>query len=153
MSISLSAFADRLNDIIPVVMKGISRHQSNELFKGKITLPQFLILDFLNKHGEAKMKDLAVVMDVTTAAMTGMVDRLVKYNYVQRIYEPEDRRIIKINLTLKGKEMAERMKNQRLQAIKSIFVALTEHDREEYLRIITKVLDFLTQEEVEKLKK
>ena len=38
--LTLSDFAERIEDVIPTVMKGFAKMQTNELFKGKITLPQ-----------------------------------------------------------------------------------------------------------------
>jgi hypothetical protein len=46
MAISLNEFADRLNKIMPVIMKGFARRSTNELYKEKITLPQLLVLAF-----------------------------------------------------------------------------------------------------------
>ena len=143
MSISISEFADRLDEIVPVMMKGFARHQVSELYKGKVTLPQFLILDFLNRESEAMMTDLARFMEVTTAAMTGLVDRLVKYGYVLRGVEPGDRRIIKIKLTAKGKDLVEKVNYQRRQVVIKVFGKISERDRENYLRILKKIRDIL----------
>ena len=79
MKVSLHEFADRINDIMPIMIREFAKYQVNELSKGKITLPQFLILGFLEKSGEAKMSGLANFMAVSTAATTGTVDRLVRY--------------------------------------------------------------------------
>src|SRR3989338_4668847 len=130
MAISLSGFADKLNEVMPVIIKEFSRYQANELYKGKITLPQFLIMDFLNKKGEARMTDLAHFMGVSTAAVTGIVDRLVKYGYVLRGFEPEDRLVIKINL-------------QRREMLINVFGKISDVDRQEYLRILMEIKDVL----------
>ena len=143
MSISISEFADTLSQILPVVMKGFSRHQVSELYKGKITLPQFLILDFLNKKAEARMTDLARFMEVTTAAMTGLVDRLVRYGYVVRGFEPKDRRIIKIKLTSRGKDLVEKVNRHRKEMIIKVFGKISEKDRQDYLRILKKIRDII----------
>lgn len=141
--VSLSEFADKLNEILPVIIKEFARRQANELYKGKITLPQFVILDFLQKGGEAKMTELAQITGVTTAAMTGIVDRLVRDNYALRNPSPNDRRIIKIRITSKGAELTKRINRQRRQMIIEIFGKLSERERKDYIMILKHIYDIL----------
>ncbi|MDP2940016.1 MAG: MarR family transcriptional regulator [Candidatus Omnitrophota bacterium] len=145
--ISLLAFADKMNEIMPTIIKEFARRQINELYKGKITLPQFLILDFLQKQGEVKMTALANFMNVTTAAMTGIVDRLVRDHYVVRVFDPKDRRIIKIKPTAKGRELVKKVNQQRREMIIKIFGRLSQTDRQDYLRILLQILEILNKKE------
>lgn len=147
MSLSLSEFADKLNKIMPVIMKEFVRRDTNELYKGKITLPQFLVLGFLSEKGEAKMTGLAQFMKVSTAAMTGIVERLVRYGYALRVYEPKDRRIIKIKITPKGAELVKKINRQRRQMVINIFGKISEAERQDYLRILSRLHDILTKEQ------
>jgi DNA-binding MarR family transcriptional regulator len=144
--VPISAFADTMNEVMPVIIKGFSRRQTDELYKGKITLPQFLILEFLLKEGESKMTALAHYMEVTTAAMTGIVDRLVKCGYVIRVFDPDDRRIIKTKLTLKGAELVKRVTQQRRQMIINIFGKISEVERNNYLSILMRIRDILAKQ-------
>ncbi|MDP2921806.1 MAG: MarR family transcriptional regulator [Candidatus Omnitrophota bacterium] len=146
MKVSLYEFADRINDIVPIMIREFAKYQVNELSKGKITLPQFLILGFLEKSGEAKMSGLASFMAVSTAAMTGTVDRLVRYGYVTREPEPKDRRVIKIKITLKGRELVKKINSQRRQMIVDIFGKISEADRSDYLRVLTKIEEILSRQ-------
>jgi len=141
---ALSGFADKMSEILPVIIKEFSRRQAIELYSGRITLPQFLILDFLNRRGEAKMTDLARFMRVTTAAMTGVVDRLVRNKYVQRIHESNDRRVIKVKLSAKGSRLIKKIYQQRRKMIIHIFGRISRSEREEYLRILTHIHGILT---------
>lgn len=144
--ISLSAFADRIHEILPVVMRGFFKRQADEISKGKITLPQFLVMDSLNRRGESKMKDLARFMDVTTAAMTGIVDRLVRDGYARRVYDSSDRRIIRVRLTPRGHATVKRIYRTRREMIIEIFGKISQDDREDYLRVLTRIKEILTQE-------
>ena len=148
--ISITEFAGKLNEILPIIMREFVRHQSNELVKGKITLPQFLILDILRRESDSTMTHLARIMDVTTAAMTGIVERLVNGGYVARGFDPQDRRIIKIRLTAKGLSVAKDFSHQRTQTIIKIFGKISEQDRLDYLRILTQIKNILTRDASEK---
>ncbi len=143
MSITITEFADKINDVVPVMIKEFSRRNVAELYKGKITLPQFLILGFLHNNGDSKMCGIAKFMSVTTAAMTGMVDRLERLGYVKREPEPEDRRIINVGLTSKGQELVNKINLRRREMIVDVFGKVSEQDRMDYLRVLTKVKDIL----------
>jgi DNA-binding MarR family transcriptional regulator len=145
-TVSLTEFADKLNELMPEIIRGFSRRQSDEFFKGKITFPQFFILDSLRRQHEYRMTDIAHFLDVTTAAATGIVDRLVKYGYVQRIFQPSDRRIIKIKLTAKGAELIQKINAQKRQMFIEIFGKISQQEREDYLRILMRIHQILNQQ-------
>ena len=142
---SLLEFANKINEVMPVIIREFARRQANELYKGKITLPQFLVLDFLNRQGESQMTHLANFMHVTTAAMTGIVERLVRDGYAVRVYDIKDRRIIKVKLTSKGNELVKRINQQRQRMIIKIFGNISEADRKDYLRILMQIKDILAK--------
>jgi len=144
---ALAGFADKINEIIPVIAKEFTRCQSKEFYKTKITIPQLFILMLLHKEGEIKMSGLAHFMNVTTAAMTGMVDRLEREGYIVRVLEPHDRRIIKVKATAKGSQLVKKVNEERRQTIIKIFGKLSESDRAEYLRILTQIKEALIKEE------
>lgn len=146
MALSLVEFADRMSEIIPVIIKEFASRNVHELYKENITLPQILVLQFLDNKEEAKMTDIAHFMKVSTAAMTGIVDRLVRYGYAVRTYEPQDRRIVKIKLTHKGNESIKKINRQRRQMVINIFGKLSEVDRQNYLRIIMQIKEVVTEE-------
>ena len=145
--ISIADFAQKMNQIMPEIMKGFVRRQNNDVCKGKITLPQLLILELLSRQGASKMTELAKYMKVSTAASTGIVQRLVLLGYVQRVYDPRDRRIVRIKLSTKGTELLKKISQQRTQLVIKIFGQISENDRGEYLRILMQVKDILNKEE------
>ncbi len=72
---------------------------------------------------------------------------LYKYCFrVVRVYNPEDRRIIKIKLTPQGNTLVKKINQHRRQMVINIFGKLSEPDRREYLRILIQIKDKLTKE-------
>lgn len=143
--LSLVEFSEKINEIMPLIIREFVKRQGNELYKGKITLPQFVILDFLLNRQTANMTEIASFMGVSTAAITGIVDRLVKYGYVIRVPDLQDRRIIKIMLTAEGSTLTKKINQQRRKAVMEIFGRVSESDRSEYLRILSHVHDILAR--------
>ncbi len=144
--VSLPDFADKLNEIMPVLMREFARVQPKEIYKGLVTMPQVLILQYLNSQEIVKMTDIANFMNVSTAATTGIVDRLVKSGYVFRVFDQEDRRIIKIKITPKGLALMKKLVHERRKMVISIFSKISEQDRQDYLRILMRIRDVLSGE-------
>lgn len=148
MPISIEAFADRVNEVMPAIFKEFTKRLTKELHRTKITLPQFLVLELLGREAESKMTELAHFMNVTTAAMTGIVDRLVRDSYVERIYDQNDRRIIKIKLTTKGSSVTRKICERKRQMIVEVFGKISETKREQYLGILKQMRDILVENNV-----
>ena len=143
MSLPLGEFADKLSRIMPVIMKEFARRNANELSRGKITLPQLFTIGFLNEKGESRMTDLARFMKVSTAAMTGVVERLVRDAYALRVFDPQDRRIIKVKLTPKGLELIKKINQQKRRMFIDIFSQISPTERERYLSILEQIAKIL----------
>lgn len=144
---SITDFADKLLAVMPVVAREFSRKQKDEFTTGKITVPQFLVLEYLSRSGESKMTDLARFLSVTTAAMTGIVERLVRYGYISRLSDPQDRRIIKVRLTSKGSTRVESTACERRKMIINIFSKITQAERDDYLKVLLHIHQILNNQE------
>jgi MarR family transcriptional regulator, organic hydroperoxide resistance regulator len=138
---ALSEFADKISEIMPVIMREFFRQESDKFCEIKITLPQLMVLEMLTRDSELRMTDLARSINVTTAAMTGVVDRLVRDGYVVRANTANDRRVIKIRLTVKGTRVAKSAIEQRKAIFRKMFGVVSQDDRKEYLRILTIIRD------------
>ncbi len=144
--VPLNQFAAKMGEIMPVLMKGFAKCMAGELQKEKVTLPQMMVLHFLEVEQEVKMKDLAHFMGVTLPAMTGIIDRLVKESYCLRVYDQNDRRVIKIKLTAKGNDLVRKINAHKRQMLIKIFGRISEADRQDYLRILLQIKEILLNE-------
>lgn len=144
--VSLPEFADKFAEIIPVITREFARHLIEGLYRDRITISQFMVLEELHNRVESKMTDLANSMNVTTAAMTGIVDRLVRDSYVARILDPNDRRIIRVKLTEKGNAFLQKINEKRSQTIIKIFGKISDADRAAYLNILTRIHNILLED-------
>ena len=143
-AMSLNVFADKLDVIMPLISKEFVRRHQNELYRGTITMPQFLVLTYLEKQGAVRMTDLAIYMNVSTAAMTGAISRLVRLAYVRREADAKDRRIIKVRLTAKGEAVVRKVHDERRQSFIDVFGKISETEREDYLRILMRIKEALS---------
>ena len=136
---ALVEFADKVLEISREFMK----YYAEGAYKMRLTLSQIAILDILSSSKESKMSDMARSMNVTTAAMTGTVDRLVRDGYVTRTNDPADRRVVKIKLTNKGSAVVKSALENKKRVITKMLGVLTQRERDEYLKILTRIREGL----------
>ncbi|MNT73310.1 putative HTH-type transcriptional regulator YusO [compost metagenome] len=61
-----------------------------------------MVLGLLADRGRCTMSELKAALEVTTGAVTGLVDRLERHGLVQRAPSEEDRRVTYLSLTEAG---------------------------------------------------
>lgn len=76
-----------------------------------LTLPQFDVLAELARADEwgFTFVELSRLLLVTSGNLTGIVDRLEKRMLVRREPDPKDRRVIRVRLTSKGRQLTAQM--------------------------------------------
>jgi DNA-binding MarR family transcriptional regulator len=79
--------------------------RSDPLFNSHLTLTQIKILMLLSRHGTVSGGELAGMLGVGAAALSGMIDRLVTQDLVTRTEDLHDRRVRRIGLTKAGGEL------------------------------------------------
>jgi len=79
--------------------------RTDPLFNSHLTLTQIKILMLLARHGNVSGVELAGMLGVGLAALSGMVDRLVSQDLVARTEDMRDRRVRRIGLTRAGNEL------------------------------------------------
>src|ERR1700727_3435740 len=83
--------AEELAEIVMHMQRKFLHNLSEELGRGNVSFPQYFLLGCLEKQEVLTMSGIASKMGHTTAAATGLVDRLEKLRYVQRFPALDDR--------------------------------------------------------------
>ncbi|MBU0975288.1 MAG: MarR family transcriptional regulator [Patescibacteria group bacterium] len=83
----------------------------------ELSILQARILMIIAEHKHLRMSDLAKFFVVRTSAMSQQVDILVREGYVERVPSKEDRRIVHVKLSAKGR----RMKRKAFRKMKEKF--------------------------------
>lgn len=89
------------------------------------------------------MTDISKKMGHSTAAATGLVDRLEKLGYVQRLHAADDRRKVMVQITRKGIEMVTRLRNSIADSITEIMAAQESGEEEAIQPIYSQLQEFL----------
>ena len=113
---------------------------ASELQKHGLTLPQFEMLSTLAISACTNQQELAERLKVTKGNLVGLIDRLTERGWVERIPDPEDRRVNKVRLTGLGKEVLEKVYPDQLKAVEQLMTRLSSEEVES-LRNLLKKLD------------
>lgn len=115
----------------------------SQLVKVDLTASQIKVLASFADTDQFKMTDLAKAHNVSVSTMTSMIDRLINGDYVSRQNDDRDRRIVFINLTLKGRKTLKELMKLRKQGLESFLVELDATQRKEFIDSIEKVAFFI----------
>jgi len=135
--------ADRLADFIMFAQRSFLLDLSRELNKGNVSYAQFFLLGYLANEDYLTMTDISKKMGHSTAAATGLVDRLEKLGYVQRLHAADDRRKVMVQITRKGIEMVTRLRNSIADSISEIMAAQESGEDEAIQPIYSQLREFL----------
>jgi DNA-binding MarR family transcriptional regulator len=85
-----------------------------------LTLAQLKSLSFISSEGNTNVRKLAAALSVTSANVTGIVDRLVKQGLVTRRENPEDRRMLLLQVTDKGRALITDLRERQTSRLSEI---------------------------------
>lgn len=93
-----------------------------------LTIAQVKSLFFIADTGKVNFRKLADALKVTPSNVTGIVDRLVEKELVSRTENQEDRRMLILQLTPRGKALINNLRQQRAVQVAAILKDLSEED-------------------------
>ena len=129
----VSLFRD-INDIEEQALK-------TEEYKN-VTVNDMHVIEAIGKEQPKNMTSDARSLSVTTGTLTIAINSLVKKGYVDRIRSEEDRRVVLVSLTAKGKKVFDHHKRFHDKRIEAIVEELSEPEREVLQKSLSSVLVF-----------
>ncbi|MCH5584403.1 MarR family transcriptional regulator [Shimazuella sp. AN120528] len=126
--------------------------EMNEVFMlfgkqfSKITLQtdlspgKYWFLMYLYRKDKATVNDLSNETCTTSGATSLAIKSLEKSGHVERIRDKEDRRVVWVSLTKKGRETVEQISQKRAKICQQLLENLTDTEKEIFLLIMKKML-------------
>ena len=106
-----------------------------------LSMPQFSIMMQLHHRGACGISDIRDRFEITSAAASQLVEKLVQSGYLERTEDPLDRRARLLNLSARGKKLIEQGVEERHRWMDQLEAVLDPADREQ----ITRALAALTE--------
>lgn len=123
----------KLADFILFSQREFLLNLSKELNKDNISFAQFFLLNYLASSKDLTMTDIARKMGHSTAAATGLVDRLEKLGYMERTHAVDDRRKVMVRVTSKGLDLVSRLRDELQQQIAEAMTESEAHDAASFM--------------------
>ncbi len=117
-----------------------SRRITKELARrADLTGPQLTVLKLLEQFGGLSLSGLSERIRAQNSTVTGIIDRMEREALVVRERSKEDRRVVYIRLTDKGRELAREIPVEPMEIFRSALESLTADDMRTLLRVMTKL--------------
>jgi DNA-binding MarR family transcriptional regulator len=116
-----------------------------------LSMPQFSLMSQMYHRGACGMSGISERFEITPAAASQLVDKLVQSGYVMREEDPTDRRAKTLNLTDKGRQLMEQGNEERHRWVNDLAGKLTAEERArvvEALELMTRAAHEIESEPV-----
>ncbi len=104
-----------------------------------ITVAQSYTIMSLPRDGDLAMNALSQALGVAGSTATRMVDQLVRKQLVTRRQDPEDRRVVRVSLTGRGRELRQDLEKATDSCFASAFADVPEGERPSTLQVLESV--------------
>ncbi|MEV6344944.1 MarR family transcriptional regulator [Actinoplanes sp. NPDC051851] len=119
-----------------------AEERSELLFSSHLTMAQLKILILLARNGTVAGGELARMLGVGAAALSGMIDRLVVQDLVTRTEDVNDRRVRRIGLTKAGAEIIDGIMTAGMARHRELLSRLTAEE----LAVVNQAIGLLLRE-------
>ncbi|HHV64565.1 MAG TPA: MarR family transcriptional regulator [Peptococcaceae bacterium] len=113
------------NDILQIEEQSLKNDKFNDL-----SITEIHVIEAIGLNAERNMSSVARDLDITIGTLTIAINNLVRKGYVNRTRSEEDRRIVLISLTDKGKEAYNHHLQFHEEMIKTTISKLTPEEME-----------------------
>lgn len=148
-------FTASIQAIFPKLMHYLSAEENRELTGLEITPGQINALLVLYFSNDLTMGELSTEICLAESAATRLVNRLVHLNLVKRRGDEKDRRVVRVNLTSYGRQLAGLVFERRSFRFNNLAERLSEEERENLivsLQAVMRVFDQLEETEQNRIK-
>lgn len=110
------------------------------------TLPRFDLMAQLYRHPEGlRMGEISQLLMVTSGNITGITDQLEKEGFVERVTDPNDRRVWKVHLTQAGHIAFQDMAGLHEAWINDLIGGLTPDEQQQFYDLLQKLRQSLQE--------
>ena len=131
-----------LNDLLVGLFRSITTIEEQSICTGEyrnMTTNDMHVIEAIGTGIPRNMTAVARALGVTTGTLTISMNSLVKKGYVERVRSEEDRRVVLVSLTAKGKRAFEHHEKFHREMIRHVVEMLNEDEK----RVLEKSLEGL----------
>jgi len=131
-----------LDDILQTVVElyAENRRITKELAaRASLTGPQLTVVKMLEQMGDLSLSELSDAIRAQNSTVTGIVDRMEREEVVERVRSTDDRRVVRIHLTEKGRRLAKEIPIDPISLFRSAVECLTNEEARAAAKLLQKI--------------
>ena len=137
---SRSELVARVSELVDALSASGQMIPREFVLETDLTLPQIRIV-YMLARGPARITDISKVNGMALANASSMVERLVGKDLVERVSDPNDRRVTLARLTDKGREVVDSVTRSENTVVGRITDVLSNGE----LEVVARALDILNE--------
>ena len=106
---------------------------------------ELLVMLVMSLDGDKKaftVTEISNLLQITPAGVTHLINPLEGKGYIERLHDPNDRRIVRIGLTGKGAKAAEALISEVQDNLIGMVNYLGEEDSKTLIRLMSRAIEF-----------
>lgn len=131
------------NDVLEVEEGALSSGPLSDL-----SITEMHTIEAIGLYTEKTMTDLAERLGITTGTLTTAINKLIKKDYVKRKRTSEDRRVVLVSLTKKGRVAYMLHEKFHNDMISETVYQLTDEDKKILISSLNKIIKFFNEKKV-----
>ena len=128
------------NDILTIEEYELKKSQFNDL-----SITEMHTIEAIGMYKKKTSSEVAKELSITVGTLTVAINNLVKKGYVERLRSEDDRRVVKLGLTKKGKLLFRVHQHFHREMVKNILKGMEQEEEQALLRALKNLHDFLQE--------
>ena len=128
------------NDILTIEESELKKSQFNDL-----SITEMHTIEAIGMYKKKTTSEVAKELSITVGTLTTAINKLVKKGYVERIRSEDDRRVVKLVLTKKGKLLYRVHQHFHREMVKNILDGMGDQEQHALLNALKNLHDFLRE--------
>jgi DNA-binding MarR family transcriptional regulator len=104
-----SDLVEELELLLRLIAKEVRRKGREILTEFSITPLQFDALNYLHEFGDLTIGELSNKLYLAYSTTTDLVDRMERNDLVERVRDPNDRRVVRLHMKEKGRDLIQKV--------------------------------------------
>lgn len=137
-----------LNDLLVMLFNEVLDMETRALITGsfkEISINDMHIIDAIGVSEPKNMSTVAKAMSVTVGTLTTAINNLVKKGYVSRVRSSEDKRVVLLSLTEKGRAAYKKHAAFHRQMVKTVMNGFEGDEMEVLTRALEKLRKYFRE--------
>lgn len=131
----------RLDEVFGDLIRAYQFRDRNEICCHDVSVSQCYTMDALRRYGPMTMGKIGEHLYLEVSTVTRVVDQLANAGYVERVPDPDDRRVVRAKLTHAGIEMVNGIRAALLDDYRNVLEAIPGGSRRDVIEAIELLLE------------